>query len=195
MEKINAKTARVKRYLRTTLLEMLTQVTLDRVSVAELCRQAGVNRTTFYHHYKVVNDIVDEIFSETDRDCLSCLPSEPTADGNFDFDTFSTNLCRTIYAKKDLYKALYNQNNYINQYFNRHSEDLERFNDTSDRSQVYLARFVAGGVDWVLAEWIRRNYVESPDVVASYLSEFMKRFSDLPFNAEMIVRKTEDNVK
>ncbi len=57
-----------KRMLKEALLHCLETKTLSKISVSELCKEAGVNRTTFYNHYEsptmLLKEIVDDYASK-----------------------------------------------------------------------------------------------------------------------------------
>lgn len=59
---------RTKRLLRSVLGELIEEKGLDGITVSDLTERAGINRGTFYLHYKDKNDLIhnleDEILSE-----------------------------------------------------------------------------------------------------------------------------------
>lgn len=52
---------RTKRILRECLFELLTNATIDEITVKELTEKADVNRSTFYFYYKDIGDMVMQI--------------------------------------------------------------------------------------------------------------------------------------
>lgn len=57
----NKRVKLTKELLRSALLEILKEVPIREVSIRELCKRAGVNRTTFYNHYGNQYDLFDDI--------------------------------------------------------------------------------------------------------------------------------------
>lgn len=53
-----------KRMLKESLLCMMEEKSLQKISVSELCKTAGINRATFYHHYAAPVDVLREIGNE-----------------------------------------------------------------------------------------------------------------------------------
>lgn len=55
-----------KRMLKEGLLRCLKKKTLSKISVIELCKESGINRATFYHHYgspsMLMKDIAEDYF-------------------------------------------------------------------------------------------------------------------------------------
>lgn len=43
------------------MLELLSQTAFNYITVAALCREAGVGRATFYTHYTGLTDVIDEL--------------------------------------------------------------------------------------------------------------------------------------
>ena len=67
--------------METAFLSLLRKKPLEKISVTELCRKAGVNRSTFYAHYLDVYDLMDQVTNgfirKLFRDIVALL-GEPT---------------------------------------------------------------------------------------------------------------------
>lgn len=64
-------------FLHQALLALLLKKPLEKITVRELCEKAGVNRTTFYHHYERPIDILYEIIQQF---ADSAFPEDITSD-------------------------------------------------------------------------------------------------------------------
>ena len=53
-----------KKILRSSLMKLLEEKSIGRISVTELCNAAGVNRGTFYSHYRQPEDVMHQIENE-----------------------------------------------------------------------------------------------------------------------------------
>lgn len=60
-----------KRVLKDALLEILKNKPIGKVTIKELCEEAGLNRGTFYLHYNEPNDVLKEIESDFVREKLA----------------------------------------------------------------------------------------------------------------------------
>ena len=60
-----------KSVLKQALLHILASKPIAKVTVKELCDEAGLNRGTFYLHYNEPNDVLREIESDFIRDKMS----------------------------------------------------------------------------------------------------------------------------
>ncbi|MBQ9511558.1 MAG: TetR/AcrR family transcriptional regulator C-terminal domain-containing protein [Lachnospiraceae bacterium] len=57
-----------KRAIEDTFLRMVTEQSLDRITVKDLVTECGVNRNTFYYHYTDIYDLIEKTFlREKDR--------------------------------------------------------------------------------------------------------------------------------
>ena len=54
----NQRIALTKRLLQEALLRLMNRKPLDKISITELCDEAGINRTTFYRHYYTPHDVL-----------------------------------------------------------------------------------------------------------------------------------------
>jgi AcrR family transcriptional regulator len=53
--------------IRDALLKLLKSTSYSKITVAPLCRQAGITRATFYQHYENIDAVVDELLDEALR--------------------------------------------------------------------------------------------------------------------------------
>lgn len=61
MKNIDNRVRYTKMVLQQAMLKILKKKHVDKVTVKELCEEAGINRGTFYLHYDVPNDVLREI--------------------------------------------------------------------------------------------------------------------------------------
>ena len=50
-----------KTAIKDGMLELLSQMNFNYITVSSLCREAGVGRATFYTHYTGLTDVIDEL--------------------------------------------------------------------------------------------------------------------------------------
>lgn len=62
--KNNKRTIQSKKKVCDTLLEMLSKVGHKDLTVKNLCKEANINRTTFYIHYDNIEDVLYQIFED-----------------------------------------------------------------------------------------------------------------------------------
>ncbi len=62
-----------KKVIHETFFKLLEKKPYPQITVTELCRQADINRGTFYTHYYDMEDVLDEILSEILKDTSSVV--------------------------------------------------------------------------------------------------------------------------
>jgi AcrR family transcriptional regulator len=95
-----------KMVLRESLLELMREKPIGKITPTELCRRADINRNTFYAHYdspeSLLSSIEDELYAEINRS----LTDSP-ADGNVFL--MLTKMLEAIRKNGDLCKVLFSE--------------------------------------------------------------------------------------
>ena len=63
-EKIHQKIRNTKKALAKSLIKLLQEKPVTQIDLSELCKNANLNRTTFYNHYNSIYALLDEMVSE-----------------------------------------------------------------------------------------------------------------------------------
>lgn len=109
----NAKTDRrvlyTKMFLKESLLELMKEKPVDKITPTELCRKAQINRNTFYTHYYTARDVLEEIETEFSSQIIESLSKRFSAE-NIDIPQMLNEICRMIYEKQDFCKILLSEN-------------------------------------------------------------------------------------
>lgn len=62
--KEDRRTKYTRQVMKQTLFKLLEKKSFSKITVTELCRQAEINRGTFYLHYYDMDDVLDDILTE-----------------------------------------------------------------------------------------------------------------------------------
>ena len=73
-KKTDPRTAYTKSKIRRIMLDLLKQVPFEKITVSQLCKEAGINRGTFYLHYCDLYAVLDELIAEALRDDSTSEP-------------------------------------------------------------------------------------------------------------------------
>lgn len=60
MNKSESKYFNTARFFDEALINILNKKEYQFITVKEICKEAGVNRSTFYLHYETINDLLEE---------------------------------------------------------------------------------------------------------------------------------------
>lgn len=67
MDRKDKRVARTEKAIRAAFFKLLEDVDYEKISVSALAREAGVDRKTFYLHYKSIDALADELLRERAR--------------------------------------------------------------------------------------------------------------------------------
>lgn len=104
--KTDLRIIKTKEALRTALLKMLQGKSLEHISISELCREAKVNRGTFYLHYESVEALFAQYFREITHDLDSAYMEPYRFAKELNLAKLNPKTIR-IFNHIDKYKAFY----------------------------------------------------------------------------------------
>lgn len=78
---MDQRTRITKKLLFDSLIEMLQEKEIDQISVAELCRRADVNRTTFYRYYQSPQDLFNDLETSELKKTYRLITGNHSEDG------------------------------------------------------------------------------------------------------------------
>ena len=148
--------ALTKRLLREGLLRLLSKTDLNKISVTQLCIESGINRATFYRHYEeprdILNDIKYEIFQED-----AAFAEKAASKG--DTRKWLELACCYFYEHSDILKILF-----------RYRTDYTDVDDDTMRLGTF---YYAGGIYYILRQWITEPINKTPQEVAVLMYHFL----------------------
>lgn len=158
--------------LKQTLFDMLEQMPLSKITVTSLCKQAGVNRVTFYHHFADVYDMISQIE-------ISYV--EELKDYNFKFtQNGKVNflwIVRFVKKYSDFYRVVFNNNIQTKLLDEMYAELKKEYcaafgkKDISQTKLEYMFTFLESGASGILKKWVRGGMTESEEYIADLISE------------------------
>lgn len=105
-----------KQALAVSLRELMAETSFDKINVAQICERCGMNRKSFYYHFRDKYDLVNWIF-DTDFIALTSAAESPDSLGER-WDFIET-VCDYFYQNRNFYrKALQikGQNSFSNHF-------------------------------------------------------------------------------
>lgn len=167
-----------KRALAASLIKLLSQKPLDKVTVKDIIEDCGVNRQTFYYHFKDIYDLVDWIFLEMASEFL---------EGKETYDTWQQGFTQMLYG------VLRNRRLIMNAYNSLSHEQVERFLyaltydlllgvveeeavDVSIREEdkKFIIDFYKYAFVGFMIDWIKKGMKEQPEAFIEKLSVLIK---------------------
>jgi AcrR family transcriptional regulator len=167
--------------METDIFNLLEKKGYGEFSVKDICKEAGINRTSFYNHYQDINDIMIKMEEKLARKMQSILipiqdiaskKSDGSPDG-FSFIGFFT----FIHENRAFYKAflkkdvpsfsaveMLKKNHPLLKYISQKNNYKY-----SDEEINYHLLFFGGGLRTICKYWLLNNCKESPEYMAKII--------------------------
>lgn len=185
MERENQRIVITKRMLKESMLKILKEKELDTINVTELCREAGVNRATFYRHYEIPRDVLVEIQQDLFRELRQKI-SLPETLGDIRYVV--EQLCIYMNDHQELLRILVQNNsdtdfaNFINDAYLELAKDyghMAALKKLSQEDIQFMTLYSAGGSYFVLRSWIMGSFKKSPQEMADYVYSLFTKTNQL----------------
>lgn len=171
MKKENQRIMLTKQLLRNGLLRLLENKSIEKVTVTELCKEAGINRATFYTHYQIPHDILLEMEHDIIDDIEALQKQLPIQN----FQTYTETLCQYLYEHADLVRVLIH--NFSGQDFAemlnktyKNILDSSIAKDVDKDNLKLITTYFAGGGYFLLTVWLQEDIKKTPKEIAQLIS-------------------------
>ena len=163
-----------KRALEASLKKLLMEKPLNKITINDITEDCGVNRMTFYYHFKDIYDLVDWILVE---DAAKAL------EGRRSFETWNEaylDILRQVKENKSLVLNVYRSvgREQVEQYLYKLLDPmLKDFADrecqditVQDEDRQFVIDFYKYALVGMSLEWIRRDMKTDPEAMVDRLS-------------------------
>ncbi len=161
----NKRRQKSKEKIETVFIELLEKKELNEITVSEICKMTGLNRSTFYANYVDIYDLADKIRSNLTSQVELLYKDEMIHSYN------SNNYCKLFEHIKDN-QALYKM------YFKLGFDNIkiEYIYDTNlaaeyfDNKHIdYHIEFFKAGFNKIIKMWLSNNCKETPEEMNNIL--------------------------
>ena len=155
-------------------IQLLQGKELDEISVSDLCKRAGLNRTTFYANYTDIYGLADAIRDKLEI-AVSALYNDEISQGYNSNDYLK--LFRHIKENQIVYQTYFKLGYENNYKIIRYDTALAR-EHFQNRFIEYHMEFFRAGITQIIKLWLKNGCRESPeDMVEIIKSEYRGRDS------------------
>ena len=153
-------------------IELLQTKELDEISVSDICKRAGLNRTTFYANYTDIYGLADAIRDKLENE-VSDLYREEVTQGFNSNDYLK--LFRHIKDNQIFYKT-YFKLGYDNNYKIFRYDTALAYKHFQNKFIEYHMEFFKAGITQIIKIWLNGGCKESPeDMFEIIKSEYSRR--------------------
>lgn len=181
MERENQRITITKRLLKENMLRLLKEKEMEKISVSELCREAGINRATFYRHYGIPRDVLMEIQMDFYHELRQTIPLPACAE---DVKPTIEKLCSFMADHMELLRIIIQSNSdadfaaFINELYLEIWAEIGQFGalrKLNHEDARMLTLYFAGGSYFVMRHWLLGNVRKSPEEIALYLYDLLSK--------------------
>ena len=108
--KVDIRVIKTKKAIREGVLQLLSEKTIDEISITELAQVAQINRKTFYNYYQSPNQILDELENELAEEFVAAINASDWSDWydgqNFDFHKIFSCVTKSVQENRETYRYL-----------------------------------------------------------------------------------------
>lgn len=166
--KTDARIRYTKFAIRNAFLELLRKYSIEKVTVAEICRIAEINRATFYRYYDnqydLLSNLENEMFEEIKSSLFECKN---------DIDMLTEQIFTKFVEKKKVWTLLLSNHadlGFQNKIYSFFDEYFAK-NVTSKESELRY-RFLLYGYSGIFDYWVQNGMQETPQEMAEYVGKF-----------------------
>ena len=165
-----------KRALEASLKKLLLQKPLHKITINDITEDCGVNRMTFYYHFKDIYDLVDWIMVEDAAKAQAGKSFETWSEAFLDVlseirdnKVLVQNVYRSIsreQVEQYLYKML---DPILHDFIDREAQILS----VQDADKQFVIDFYKYALVGMVLEWIRKDMKTEPEVMTERLNTML----------------------
>ena len=183
MNENDLRVIQTKKSLHQALLALLKNKTLESISISELCREAAVNRGTFYLHYKDVGALfnehlhyllqdLEESYNEPYRHVDHLIPSQ--------LDPSTIRIFHHVKKYQSFYEIVFDPKSSMANYYSllKKLKSLmvnNSLNNKLDEHDItFLVAYEANAIMGLIIQWKEDGFSHSPEYMNEQLTCLLK---------------------
>lgn len=165
------RTIKTKKNLYDALILLMKQTNFENIKVADICKYALVNRSTFYNHYQDKYDLLDDMLTNLKNKIFNLNNYQDIKSYYLSF--FSTLLDYINEHKKSFTDILINNKNdiMIDILLNKLVKDI--LNNTKLKEKEIVVKFYLGGTIYLITEYLNQDKYTKKDML-DYLDKLIQ---------------------
>ena len=160
-----------------SLKRMLLIKDLDKITISDITNDCGINRQTFYYHFKDIYDLLEWIFT---NEVIEEIDNEIEENWQqkfiyiFEYVIQNKEFIKNVYSsgsKEYFLKFAYKQTNLlIINFIEKEYKDKK----IKEENKKFIANFYKYGFVGVMEEWIETGMKEEPQKIVSKLNDIIE---------------------
>lgn len=168
--------------IRKAFTELMNQKPIESITIAELCKRANINRSTFYNHYMDIYDLRDRMEGDLKLEFYQALKTilvdEPVTNTPV---KITAKLFECIQKNSDMCSVIlgnYGDKKFLEELIQTGREFVMKsyhiyFVNASPKQIEYFYAFVSSGIVGLLQKWLNDDLTTSPEEIATMAESLM----------------------
>lgn len=183
MNENDLRVIKTKKALHHALLALLKTSSLESISVSTLCREASINRGTFYLHYKDIATLFDEHLQHLLKD-LEESYYEPYRHVSrlvpHQLDPPTIWIFHHVKKYQQFYEVVFDRKSSLSYYYSLFEKIKELMGQSTsvyslgERDLSFLIAYQANAIMGLLIQWSEDGFTRSPEFMNEQLSYLLK---------------------
>lgn len=172
-KKVDRRVIKTRRQLKKGLAALMKEKSVNQITVKELVEEVDINRSTFYLHFKGIQDLLREIEENMEAQIKRAIEEHPIVSGNENAFYFIEDMFRVLDEEREISKALIGPNgdmgfiHRIERIIKENSRGtLEKMFPGKKEDLKYFYAFCLSGCLGLVKVWLNEGEEKSPEEMA-----------------------------
>lgn len=172
-KKVDRRVIKTRRQLKKGLAALMKEKSVNQITVKELVEEVDINRSTFYLHFKDIQDLLREIEENMEAQIKRAIEEHPIVSGNENAFYFIEDMFRILDEEREISKALIGPNgdmgfiHRIERIIKENSRGtLEKMFPGKKEDLKYFYAFCLSGCLGLVKVWLNEGEEKSPEEMA-----------------------------
>lgn len=172
-KKVDRRVIKTRRQLKKGLAALMKEKSVNQITVKELVEEVDINRSTFYLHFKDIQDLLREIEENMEAQIKRAIEEHPIVSDNENAFYFIEDMFRVLDEEREISKALIGPNgdmgfiHRIERIIKENSRGtLEKMFPGKKEDLKYFYAFCLSGCLGLVKVWLNEGEEKSPEEMA-----------------------------
>ena len=172
-KKVDRRVIKTRRQLKKGLAALMKEKSVNQITVKELVEEVDIKRSTFYLHFKDIQDLLREIEENMEAQIKRAIEEHPIVSGNENAFYFIEDMFRVLDEEREISKALIGPNgdmgfiHRIERIIKENSRGtLEKMFPGKKEDLKYFYAFCLSGCLGLVKVWLNEGEEKSPEEMA-----------------------------
>lgn len=172
-KKVDRRVIKTRRQLKKGLAALMKEKSVNQITVKELVEEVDINRSTFYLHFKDIQDLLREIEENMEAQIKRAIEEHPIVSCNENAFYFIEDMFRVLDEEREISKALIGPNgdmgfiHRIERIIKENSRGtLEKMFPGKKEDLKYFYAFCLSGCLGLVKVWLNEGEEKSPEEMA-----------------------------